>query len=108
MAKVGNVFVLHQRGGDIVLRRQRVRRAQRHVGAAGLEGAHQVGGFGGHVQAGGEGHAAQRLLAGEALANAAHHRHVLVGPVDALLAEGGKLQIFHVMTFRLALELLVA
>ena len=39
----------------------------------------------------------QRLLLGEALAHLAQHRHRLVGPIDALLALVGELQVLHVV-----------
>ena len=61
--------------------------AIRHeVGAAGLEGAGQVGGLGGDVQAGRHAQAGERLLLGEAFADAGQDRHVAVGPEDAFLA----------------------
>ena len=58
-----------ERGRDIVLRRERIRGAQDDIGAARLEGAHQVCGLGGDVQAGRDAVAVEGLLALEALAN---------------------------------------
>ena len=46
---------------DVVLRRQRVRRAEDHVGAAGRQRAHEVRGLGRHVQARRDPVAGQRL-----------------------------------------------
>ena len=82
MANVGDPVVVHEGGGDVVLGRQRVGRAQPHLGAAGDQRADQVGGLGGDVQAGGEALAGERLLHGEALADRGEHRHVAVGPED--------------------------
>ena len=48
----GDAEVLHEAGGHVVLGRQRVGRDQHEVGAAGHQGAGQVGGLGRDVQAG--------------------------------------------------------
>ena len=58
-------------GADVVLRGERVRRAQAHVGAAGDQRADEVGGLGGHVEAAAERDALERPLAPEALADLA-------------------------------------
>ena len=73
---------------------------QDDVRAAGLERAHQVGGLGGHVQAGGDAVAGERLLPLEALADRLQDRHLPVGPLDppdALRRQG---KIFHVVSLR--------
>src|SRR5256885_933237 len=49
-------------------------------------------------QAGRQAQAGQRLLAGEALADAGQPRHVAVGPEDALLAQGGQVGVLDVAT----------
>ena len=59
----GDVELLDERRGDVVLRRERVRRAEHDVRAAGLQRAHEVRGLGRHVQARRDAVAAQRLLA---------------------------------------------
>ena len=64
-----DVVLLDERGGDVVLRGERVRRAEDDVGAAGLQRARQVRRLGRHVQAGRDAVAVERLLALEALAD---------------------------------------
>ena len=66
------------------------------VGAAVAQRDHQVGGFGGHVQAGGHAHARQRLRLDELLADGLQHRHRLERPFDAALALIGQGKIFDV------------
>ena len=85
-----DLVAVDERRRDVVLRGERVRRAQHHVGAAGLQGAGQVRGLGRHVQAGGDAVAGERLLALEALADRGQHRHVAVGPLDAAHALVGE------------------
>ena len=75
--------VVGERRGDVILRGERVRRAQRDLGAPGPQRADQVGRLRGHVQAGADLHARQRLLAREALTERAEHRHLRVRPLDA-------------------------
>src|SRR5439155_8624709 len=72
-----------QRRRDIVLRRQRVRRRERHLGAGGLERAHEVGGLGRHVEARADAQALERAVALEPLADEAEDGHLALGPVDA-------------------------
>src|SRR5439155_23519430 len=48
------------------------------------------------MQAGGETYAFEGLGAREHLAHPAQHRHVLVGPVDALAAVWRQAQVFHI------------
>ena len=83
-----HAVLLDQRRRDVVLGGERVGGAEHHVGAAGLERAHEVGGLGGDVQAGADAHALERLLAREALADGGQHRHLHVGPLDAQHALG--------------------
>ena len=47
----GNAVFADERGGDIILRGQGIGGAQHQVGAAGLQGEGQVGGFGSDMQA---------------------------------------------------------
>ena len=92
-----HAVLLHERRGHVVLRAQRIAGAQHHVGAAGDQRAHEVGGLGGDVQAGADAHALERLLLLEALADGAQDRHVHVGPLDAQHALGGEIDVFDVV-----------
>ncbi len=92
----GEAEIVHQAGSHVVLGGKRVGGDQHQVGAAGLQGAAEVSGLGRDVQAGSHAQPGQRLLLGEALADAGQHRHVLVGPEDALLAAGGQFRVRNV------------
>ncbi len=92
----GDAVIAHQRGGDIVLRGQRIRSAQHDVGAAVAQGDHQVRGFGGHVQARGHADPGQRLGLDELFADGLQHRHGLGGPLGAALSQIGQRKIFYV------------
>ncbi len=92
----GNVVVAHQAGGDIILRRQRVRGAEHHVGAAIAQADGQVRGLGGDVQAGRNADALQRLVLDEFLADNLQHLHGLVRPLDALLSQVGQFYVLDV------------
>ena len=92
-----HAVLLDERGGDVVLGAERVAGAQHHVGAAGRQGAHEVGRLGGDVQAGADAHARERLLGREALADGLEHRHVHVGPLDAQHALGRQADVFDVV-----------
>ena len=70
--------------GGVVLGGKRVGCAERHLGAALLEGAHEVGGFGGDVQAGADAHAFERAFFREALADGCEHGHVAIRPEDTV------------------------
>ena len=85
-----------KRGGDVVLRRERVGRAQRDLGAARLEREHQVGGLGGDVEARADAHAGQRLGLREAVADLSEHGHERGGPLDARFAGVREGDVFHV------------
>ena len=82
----GDVVVLHQGGGDFVLRRERIRGAEHDIGAAVAQRDGQVGGLAGDVQAGGNAHALERLLLDESLADQLQNGHLLIGPFDLAFA----------------------
>ena len=89
-------------GGDerrrhIVLRRERVRRREGDLGAAGLQRAHQVGRLGGHVEAGADAQAREGLLALEALADQAQDRHLSSRPLDPADAFVGQAEVDDVV-----------
>ena len=77
---------LHQGGGDVVLRAQRVGGAEAHIGPAGLEGFHEVGGFGRHMEAGSDPNALERLFPFKSLSNESQDRHGGFGPFDLQFA----------------------
>ena len=93
---VDAVFGNECRSG-VVLGGQRVACAQVHFGTARLEGAHQVGGFGGDMQACADANAFQGLFAFEAFADACKYGHVAVCPQDALDA---RLRQAHILDIR--------
>ena len=95
-----DVVLVDERGCDVVLRRERVRGAQHHVGAARLQRAGEVRRLGRHVQTRGDAVAGKRLLVLEALADRGEHGHLAVSPLDAAHALGRKREVFHVMPFR--------
>jgi hypothetical protein len=92
-----DAVVLHQRGGRVVLGRQRVGGTQGDLGAAGLQGAHQVGRLGGDVQAGRDLQAREGLLLLEAGPDLTQHRHVAVGPLDAQPTLVGEAEVMDVV-----------
>jgi hypothetical protein len=67
---------------DVVLRGERVRRAERDVGAPGAQRPHEARRLGRHVQAGADRDARERPLAGEALADRTEDGHLPVRPFD--------------------------
>ena len=73
----------HERGGDVILRRERVARAQRDLGPAGLERQHEIRGLGSDVQTRANAHACKGLLFGKALADGREHGHALGRPRHA-------------------------
>ena len=91
-----DAVILDQGRRDVVLRRKRVRCAQKQIGPAGLERLGQVGGLGRDVQAGRHPHSGQRFLLLEALANRPQNGHVPLGPVDSLSPGFSQRQIFHI------------
>ena len=86
-----------QTGGYVVLRRQRVGRAEHQVGPAGLQRPAEVGGFGGHVQARAHSPALQRLVPGEPLAHLAQDGHVVIRPQNPPLALIRQREVLHVV-----------
>jgi hypothetical protein len=74
--------LLRERGGDVVLRGQRVGGGERRVGPARDQRADEVGRLRRDVQAGGHAHARERSLRGEPLADRAQDRHLRVRPFD--------------------------
>ncbi len=91
-----NAVILHQTGGDFILRRERIRGAQHDVGAPVTQRDCQVRGFAGDVQARGDAQSLERLLLDEALANRLQNGHLLVGPLDFALAALGESHILHI------------
>ena len=81
-------------GRDVVLRRERVRGAQRDLGAARFEREHEVGGFGRDVEARADAHAGQRFGLREARADLREHGHERRRPLDPRLAGIGKPLVF--------------
>ncbi len=86
-----------ERRGDVVLRGQRVRGAQRHVRSPGDERAHEVRRLGGDVQAQRDRHAVERALGGETVADAAQDRHLPPGPCDPRVAGRGQAEVGDVV-----------
>ena len=89
--------VLDERGGGIVLRRERVRCAQIHFGSSCDERAHEVGGFCRDVQAGADPHAFERTFALETFADACQHGHVAVCPEYSFESRVGQFDVFDVV-----------
>ncbi len=67
--RVGGDAVLAERRRDVVLRRQRIARAERDRRTAGLQREHQVRGLGGDVQARADAHAVAAASPSETVAN---------------------------------------
>ena len=84
-------------GGDVVLRRERVGRAQEHLGAAGLERPHQVGGLGRDVEAGADPDPGERLLPLEPFADQAQDGHLALRPLDPADAFGREAEVGDVV-----------
>ena len=95
----GNVVVTHEAGGHVVLRGERVRGAEGHVGSAIAEADHQICGLGGDVQAGRDADAFEGLVLDEFLADDLQDLHRLVGPLDALFAEIGQFEVLNVAAY---------
>ena len=75
--------VVAERRGDVVLRRERIARAERDLRAAGLQRQHEVRRLGRDVQARADANALERFLDFEAVADLREHRHVGSRPRDA-------------------------
>ncbi len=96
----GHVVFGYQCRRDVVLRRQRVGRAEDDVRAARLQRPHQVRRLGRDVETGGDAMSGQRLLAVESLPDRREHRHLPVGPLDPSFALLGEGEVFHVVALR--------
>ena len=88
------------RSRDVVLGRERVRRAQHDVRAAGLKRPHEVRSLGRDVEARGDAMAGQRLLTLESFPDRREDRHLPVGPLDPPLPIFGEGEVFHVVALR--------
>ena len=96
----GDVVRVDERRGDVVLRRERVRGDEHHVGAARLERACEVRRLRGDVEAGGDAVAGERLLLHEPLPDRGQHRHLPVGPLDPPYALDGEGEVLYVVLLR--------
>ncbi len=88
---------LHQCRRHVVLRRQRVGGAQRHLGPQVTQRQHEVGGLGGHVQTGGHGPSGEWLVAGGVVSHLGQDRHAAGSPLDTEEAVRGQIAIFDVV-----------
>jgi hypothetical protein len=88
--------LLGERGHDVVLGGQRVRRAQGRLRAAGHERAHEAGRLGGDMQARGHPNPVERTLRGQALADRAQDGHLPVRPLDPCPALGSEARVGYV------------
>jgi len=93
----GDVVVLDQGGGSVVLCGEGVGGDEDEVGAGRLEGAAEVGRFGGDMQAGAHAEAFKGPLLAEPLADPLQDGHIAVGPFDAFPAHGRQLQVLDVV-----------
>ena len=93
----GHLIVGHQRRGDVVLGAQRVAGGQHHIGAAGLQHAHQVAGLGSHVQARADAQAVQRPALGKAFFQQVQHRHLACSPLHAEAALLSQAEVFDIV-----------
>ena len=97
-----DAVIAHEVGGDIVLRREWVRGAERHVGATGLERNGEVRGFRRDVQTGGDTLSLERTLLGEPRLDLTQHRHGALRPLRAAASLIGERQIPHIVLHRCA------
>ncbi len=93
-----DAVLVHERGRHVVLRRERVGRAEDDVRPTRGQRAGEVRRLGRHVQACGDAVPGERLLPLEALTDRREHRHLPVRPRDAADALGGERQILHVVS----------
>jgi hypothetical protein len=84
-----------ERGGDVILRRQRIAARPRDLGAGGLERTDENRRLLGDVQAAGDALALERLRILVLLAQRHQHRHTRLRPLDAQLAFVGQLEVRH-------------
>ena len=92
----GDLLVLGEKRGHVVLGAQGVTGAQGELGAAGLEGHHQRRSFGGDVQAGGQAHPLQGLFLGKALTDGGQYGHFPHGPLHPERAFVGQIYIVDI------------
>ena len=90
-------IVRDQCGGHVVLRRKRVGCDQHHIGAAGLQHAHQVRGLAGDVQTRRDAQPVQRALFGEPLLDQIQHRHLARRPLHPKAALLCQVDVFDVV-----------
>src|SRR5215207_2647096 len=92
-----NPVVSHQVRSHIILSRERVRRAERNLGSGSPERLHQIGGLGGHMEAGRKPDTLEWLLLGKSPPNLSEHRHGPLGPFSSTLTLVGQSQVFDVV-----------
>jgi hypothetical protein len=90
-----------QRGGDIVLRRQRVAGAHHHLGAARGQHPRQVRRLGGDMQAGSDANTVELALAAEAIDQRPQHRHFGQRPLNPVGARVGERGVLDVVGYRI-------
>jgi len=98
-----NAVVFDQGRRDVVLGAERVGRAEADVRSAELESFHQVGRFGGHVEAGRDPEAAEGLGPGEGLLDEAQNGHGAGRPFHTEPALAGQGQVLDVIQHRFSL-----
>ncbi len=91
-----NALIAHQAGRNIILRGERIRRAQHNVGSAVAQADRQVRRLRRNVQARRDANAFQRLVLDEFFADNLQHLHGLVRPLNALLAQFGQFQALDI------------
>ena len=96
-ANVRDAVLGDERGGHVVLGRQRVARGEDDLRAAGLERAHQVRRLGRDVEARADAQAVERPVALEPLADQAQDGHLALGPLDPADALGGESEVGDVV-----------
>ncbi len=87
----------YQRGRHVVLGRQRVRGAQRHLSSSGPQSAHQVGGFRRDMHTSPEPDTGERLALLIAAAKRSEYRHTPRRPSNALLSSFRKGRVGNVV-----------
>ena len=100
----GDLEMGDQRSRHIILRRERVGGGQDDIRPASVQGVHQVGGLGGHMQAGGNAQALQRALFFEALADQAQDGHLSLCPFDLPAPAFRQVDIFDIIIFHASLH----
>src|SRR5439155_26174745 len=84
----------------VILRRERVRGAERDLRPSGHQRQHEVGRLRGHVEACSDHQALQGLLLLEPLLDEGQHPHLLLGPFDAGPALVDQPEVLHVTVHR--------